>query len=320
MKEESDSRRAEHLSGYQQRDREVVDYRMYELPGTGLQFRGPPLLIDAPGSYFTCIGAAQTFGCFCERPFPALLAERLGLPALNLGYGGAGPEFFDRHRSLLTYINRSKFVVIQVMSGRSQSNSVFDCRGLEYGIRRSDGVAIGADALYSQLLGGPTANTGLPALVRKAVARSMSLPRTLRVIAETRRAWIQSSERLLAGITVPTILFWFSKRAPAYRTGVRNLEALFGEFPQLVNQVMVDLVRSRCDDYVECISARGSPQRLYSRFTGRPVTVDPADDRPDLAVGRAWTHNRYYPSAEMHEDAADALEPTCRRALEQSRR
>ena len=36
--------------------------------------------------------------------------------------------------------------------------------------------------------------------------------------------------------------------------------------------------------FVECVSDRGSPQPLFSRFTGPPVTVDPADDRPDLAV------------------------------------
>ena len=83
-----------HLSGYQARDREVVDYRMTELPGTGLMFRGPlPEMLEA-GSYFAAVGAAQTFGCLCEAPYPVLLAQAIGLPALNLGYGGAGPEFF----------------------------------------------------------------------------------------------------------------------------------------------------------------------------------------------------------------------------------
>src|SRR5690606_20333234 len=85
----------EHLSGYQARDYDIVDYRMYELPGTRLWFRGPMPDLEA-GRYFTCIGAAQTFGCFCSQPFPDLLAQKLGLPSLNLGYGGAGPEFFAR--------------------------------------------------------------------------------------------------------------------------------------------------------------------------------------------------------------------------------
>ena len=37
-----------------------------------------------------------------------------------------------------------------------------------------------------------------------------------------------------------------------------------------------------------------------------PVTVDPALDRPDFG-GSLWTHNHYYPSPEMQEDAAEAL-------------
>src|SRR5690606_30734795 len=86
----------EGMPGYVIRDWEVVDYACYELEGTGLWFRGPaPGRLEA-GRYFTAIGAAQTFGCFCPRPYPALLAERLGVEGLNLGYSGAGPAFFLR--------------------------------------------------------------------------------------------------------------------------------------------------------------------------------------------------------------------------------
>ena len=60
--------RTVHLSGYQNRDREIVDYQMYELSGTGLQFRGPEHRIGH--KYIAFVGAAQTFGCFCEHPFP----------------------------------------------------------------------------------------------------------------------------------------------------------------------------------------------------------------------------------------------------------
>ena len=40
------------------------------------------------------VGAAQTFGRLCALPFPSLLAETMGIEVLNLGHGGAGPEFF----------------------------------------------------------------------------------------------------------------------------------------------------------------------------------------------------------------------------------
>src|SRR5207245_1765849 len=106
------------------------------------------------------------------------------------------------------------------------------------------------------------------------------------------------------------ILFWFSKRHPDYVEDSRSVGSLFGEFPQLVDSQMLAQVRSLCDHYVERITCRGSPQPLVSRFTGEPVTVDLAMDRTDFA-GSSWTHNRYYPSPEMHVDAAEALHSLC---------
>ncbi len=301
----------EHLSGYQARDREVVDYQMYELDGTGLQFRGPAPSLSGSGDYFTCIGAAQTFGPFCDRPFPDLLSERLGIPALNLGYGGAGPEFFARQTALADYINRGRFAIVQVMSGRSQSNSLFDSGGLEYLVRRSDGARMGAAAAYDRLLGGPQ-GLGLRRLpLMGRLVRLFTVPRMRRIVAETRSGWIESYRRLLDGIRVPTVLFWFSKRLPAYEEDYASVPALFGEFPQLVNSEMVDAVRGMSDAYVECVTEKGSPQPLRSRFTGEPVSVDPAADRDDFRTQGLWTHNHYYPSPEMHQDALDALAPTC---------
>jgi hypothetical protein len=306
----------EHLSGYQRRDFEIVDYQMYQLGRTGLQFRGPALDERSPGEYFTCIGAAQTFGCFCERPFPVLLSATLGRAALNLGYGGAGPEFFARHPELLEYVNRGRFAIVQVMSGRSQSNSLFDCGGLEYLTRRSDGKRLGANAAYEQLLQGPDGVRRLrPRVVTRRLARALAAPRVRRIVEETRASWIDSYRRLLGAIRVPKVLFWFATREPEYVEGYGSVGALFGEFPQLVNAGMVAEVRGMCDGYVACVTRRGSPQRLASRFTGRPVTVDPSLDRPDLRGSRPWTHNRYYPSPQMHEDAASALSATCRLLL-----
>jgi hypothetical protein len=96
---------------------------------------------------------------------------------------------------------------------------------------------------------------------------------------------------------------------PDYAPSVKTLSGLFGAFPQLVNGTMVKEVRRQCDHYVECVSARGVPQILLDRFTGERVTVtDPWTSQP-------WVQNWYYPSPEMHEAAADALEPDCRRLL-----
>jgi uncharacterized protein DUF6473 len=258
---------------YQERDHEIIDYETFQLTGTGL-LRGPAPRTLAPGEYFTCLGAAQTFGCFSEQPYPSLLAHRLSLPVLNLGIAGAGPRFFLRYQTMLGYVNAGRFAILQVMSGRSEDNSFFDSGGRSRLTRRSDGQEMDAVPAYRELLA------------------TESVERVQALVEETRQNWVKSVTDLLAAIEVPTILFWFSERSPDYEESYseRRPRRLFGKFPHLVNRSMVEQVRPVSDEYVECISARGLPQRLVSRFTGEEVR-----------------YNRYYPSPEMHADAADAL-------------
>jgi hypothetical protein len=128
------------------------------------------------------------------------------------------------------------------------------------------------------------------------------------IIEETRKNWLANYRNILAQITVPTILFWFSSRKPKYRQTYDSIHGLFGEFPQLVDEVTFRSLSEDCDCTVSCVSRRGLPQRLTDRHTGETVTVwDPWTAAP-------WESNRYYPSPQMHVDAADALEPECRHA------
>jgi hypothetical protein len=281
--------------GYAEPDWEVVDYQIYCLDlavvdrqtGAGLLLRGPAPKRMEKDDYFVCIGAAQTFGRFCEKPFPTLLHEKFGLDVLNLGRGGAGPSFFSKeNEALLDYINRAKFAVIQVMAGRSESNSLFESKGLGYYTRLSDGVSLGCDEAFKDLL--KESDRGL---VEK-------------IVAETRQNWAINYQDLLQKIKVPKILLWFSERKPNYKESYSNVYKLFGDFPQLVNAAMVDEIRKYSDKYVECVSKKGLPQPLVSRFTDKPTTViDP--------WGGTWKKNWYYPSPEMHLIAANALEKAC---------
>ena len=106
---------------YQQRDHEIVDYQFYELPqAPGVQFRGPAIDLSSGSKYFTCVGAAQTLGVYIEKPYPQLLAEKIGLPALNLAVGASWPGFYsNKHVGLVDLINRGEFLVLQVMSAMS---------------------------------------------------------------------------------------------------------------------------------------------------------------------------------------------------------
>ncbi|MEM8629760.1 MAG: DUF6473 family protein [Pseudomonadota bacterium] len=310
----------EHLSGYQQRDWNIVDYQMYQDARTGLSFRGPKPNVEA-GQYATCFGAAQTLGCFCEHPFPALLQSSLGLEFVNFGYGGAGPRFYLRHPELIEIANRGRFAIVQVMSGRSEDNQLFQSNGLEYLVDRASGEQLSADEAYRRLLERHRIK-GLPGNIGRAV-RVFHAPKDVReVLSETRRNWVESYLELFSKLHVPIILLWFSKRSPGLNRSGKvawwwqrydNVHAMFGKFPQLINGQLMRQVSGKADHYVECISSRGSPQPLVDRFTGKLTTIDTSDDRPDFKD--VWTHNAYYPSPEMHEDAARCLEPICRKLL-----
>lgn len=297
----------EHLSGYADRDFEVVDYQMYELPPTGLSFRGPARPV-VPGEYIACLGAAQTLGCFCEHPYPALLEKELGMPVLNLGYGGAGPRFYNRHQPLIDVINQSKFAVVQVMSGRSEENSVYANGGLERQVRRRDGKVMSADNAWRAIAEMRYAWKHMPFAQNtfRHVCRKLALPRLKRLIHETRGNWVASYQELLRRIKVPKVLFWFSRRPPKYQEDYDDLAGFFGAFPQLVNQEMLDQVIPLTDGYVELVSEAGLPQPLVSRFDSSPVEIDLGDDRADFR-GQIWRENNYYPSPEMHREASQAL-------------
>lgn len=272
---------------YQDVDRGHFDYRPTPIPGfPGRWLRGPA--VDRSRPYVACIGAAQTFGRFCTRPFPALLADRLGIQVENHGAGGAGLGWFDRP-DFLDYLNGAQLVIVQVMSGRSEGNSLFDnsATGSQVGVRLSDGKEMRFEAFLDEL------------------TRTESRRTVTRIVRETRDNYERGSIRLLERIRPPTILFWFSKRTPDYRDDYSTHHSLMGEFPQLVNRRMIDTIRSHANAYVECVSTRGLPQRLWA-----------ADQRINGAILEDGVlHNRYYPSPEMHVEATDLLESPCRELL-----
>lgn len=319
------------MPGYVLRDWEVTDYQCHELPGTGLWFRGPsPGRLDR-GRYFTAIGAAQTFGCFCDRPYPALLSTRLGIPALNLGYSGAGPGFYSHHEEVIRVINDGAFCIVQVMSGRSTSNSLLaNPQGLAYGSRRSDGAPATAEEVFEQAIMRDLAR--IPLLPRRATKAAVKvlgipLPAVRRLAEESRNDWIGSYQALFSIITVPKVLFWFSARTPDYRPRYHRHRSLFGKYPHLIDAATLGRIKPFADAYVECVSERGSPQPLVSRFTGKPAAVSLQADKKPLAGGGAtslyrgvWRANAYYPSPEMQEDAASALEAPCRMILQRNER
>lgn len=290
---------------YQRRDVEIVDYKIWRLwtPQAGFAMRGPRPASLEPGEFCSSIGAAFTFGRFVRRPYPELLGEMLGISSLNLGFAGIGPAFFNypKNRILIDLINRSQFVTISVLSGRSQSNSRFQAE--EYSqvqYKLADGRVVPADAAYQQLLE-EADETTIAALVK-----------------ETRERYLSEFIQLLEKITVPKVLLWFSKRSPDYIESYETLYKLFGSFPHLVNRQMMDVLRSHCDEYVECVGTAGLPQTLRSRHTQQPVSITRPRTYEQGKVQLTPSQlekNSYYPSPEMHHAVTQKLLPTCRKLL-----
>jgi len=277
--------------GYQDKDAHIIDYEVYQLSGVFGFFRGPRV---TSREYIACVGSAHTFGRFAPLPFPRLISGALGVETLNLGRGGVGPGLPLGNPALLEYINRARVVIIQVLSGRSQSNSLFrTIRDGMIGTNLADGRELSAPDFYSWLLGQGTD------LAKK-------------IVAETRENYVTAMTRMLDSIRPPKILFWFSVRAPEYQEQWElPVWRLWGEFPHMVNREMVDRMRAHTDRYVECISRRGLPQPLFGR-DGKQASFKASLPTQGEIVR---TENRYYPSPEMHEDGAAVLIPVCRELL-----
>ena len=279
---------------YQDWDVEIIDYDMYTLQG--LDLRGPRL---TQAEYIAYLGAAQTFGRYCHEPFPTLIGQQLQLGTLNLGSGGKGPQYYLQNPQTLDLVNKAKLAVVQVMSGRSVSNSVFEStRGGRSGIRRSNGKKTTSNVIFYELISGQD-------------KRGLSKSFLQQLVAETRDNYVKAMIELLEKIQVPTILLWFSVRSPDYqeiypsvlprqinrwleqlsngkiglwrRQNETRVEKFLGDFPHLVNQTMVDHLKLYSDRYVEYVGQVGLPQPLKT-YTGKSLAP-----------------NVYYPSPEMHK-------------------
>lgn len=284
---------------YSKRDHEIVDYQYYEIDGIpGVKFRGPPLSKDviASGQYFTCLGGAQANGIFVERTFCDILSDRIGLPVLNLSVGGGGAGFYLQAPGLLDLVNGGRFTIVQVMTARTEPNARFAPYGfVEALLDLKTGQQISTMEAWTQVFNEERAQA--PAYV-----------------AQSLENWVRRYRDLAEKILVPKILFYFSDKDldEPIDYSASDMMSIIGKFPQFVDAASLNAIRPLFDAYAECRSMRNYGYRLVSRFTGAPVEVD-GGAMAAYAAGMKWSTNHYYPSPEMHEDAADALaEPISR--------
>lgn len=272
---------------YQQADATFIDYQMQEIPGIQGRWRKPLFLNDlTPGKYSVCIGAAQTFGRFCEHPYPNLLSQDLGIPVLNLGIAGAGSSNFYSV-DILNLINQGAFCIVQVMSGRSAPNYYFN----SFTGKNAFGLDQG--------------NLGPAAFAEQCIQYCIqNKDRNFinNFVLEIRRAWLDQLSLLAKKIKVPKILFWFSDRQPSYTLGTKNVKDLGSSYPQFIDEKTLHQAIPYFDYYVECVSNLGRPHYLLS--DGKIVELN-------MGHNRLTKENKYYPTPEMHIAAKKKILPTC---------
>jgi hypothetical protein len=300
---------------YQTRDIDICDYQEFRIRDCDVKFRGPgfdPFQAE-PGSFFTCLGAAQTYGCYFDNPFPKLLEKEIGLKSLNLAVGGTGPGFYLQYPSLIEAMNRGKFVVLQAMAARHESNSRFEADGyVEFVKDRIKGDSVTSAVAWQRIIDEDFENAQ-------------------KYVDEVRANWLATTRKLVEQLSVPVIFFWYSRRTADYQIdmdAIRHqaelrkqgkdkshfIDGLSGDFPHYVDGPTARAAAELCDAYAECLSSRGMGQPIRNK-EGKPLT-----ELSFAALGPEYKDmvqlkNVYYPSAEMHEDACAALVPVVRQLI-----
>lgn len=267
---------------YQARDWRIVDYKLVKYPFATHNSRGPTLL--PTDDFFVVIGSAATLGSASQLTYGELLARRLGLSCINLGMAGAGPEYFVRNlkQEFWDIAARARFVIVEVMSTTSTSNSTF--------------------GVFADL---PPEHAGFHAQ-RLAEARShyVELARNgerdklkdfARENTENYLGWLKE---LKSRIGAPVFGLWFSRRAPLSldleKPGQHLL--LTQQFPQLVDAAAFRRIAEVLPDMCLAVTDNGM-SFAFDRFSQMPTTWWNGEP----------TQN-YYPSPAMHNDAARHLQ------------
>jgi len=280
---------------YQPYDFEVVDYNLYEFSPSMPLLRGPRVnYVDVvTGNYCVVLGAAQMFGRFHRRSVNEIIQNATNLPVFNFSTGGAGPSSFLKNEPLIEIGRRSKFVILQVLSGRSIGSEEYPGERMTSFRGRADFPR--RDRL--ELLGD---------LYRADKSNAISL------VHKWNENYVLAYRALIEKIARPVILVWVSDR-PVGSWDIRHLDRglSFGRFPHLVSESMIKAIAEKCHAFIEAPPERSLPYSMQSRFTGHEIPYF----LPDNPAGAMATENKYYASQTAIEEACVSVIPILRPLL-----
>ena len=260
-----------------------LDYSTCQYGMSKLSFRGPK--IDTTGDYVAFIGSTETYGKFVEAPFAAQAAEKLGLPAVNLGCVNAGIDAFYSDPSVIGLCRDARVTVVQAMGAHKQSNRLYRVHP-----RRNDRFLAASEGLRAMFPKTDFAEVHFTRHLMAALARE-SAARFAEVCEELRAAWTCRMVSLVREIGGPVVLLWLSERAP--EDGAQDPAAAE---PLFVGREMIEALRPHVAEVVE----------MAPRMRGAgpaPGMICPEIEAPAAIE---------LPGPEDHARAAEALVPVLR--------
>ncbi|RDC72069.1 hypothetical protein DLJ49_11935 [Rhodovulum sp. 12E13] len=224
----------------------ALDYRTCRYGTSRLMFRGPKARLSPPYTLF--IGGTETFGRFVPRPFPALLADQLGLAAVNMGVINAGIDAFAGDDTVLDAARRAETVVVQIVGAHNLSNPFYTVHP-----RRNDrflGVTPALRQLYPEMDFTEFAFTRhlLTELEQRRPERFGE------VVAALQSRWSAQMELLMSAAGNRVVLLWVSEAAPPEET----TSIAEGHDPLFVDMAMMTRLAVRARQFVRVIPSRAA--------------------------------------------------------------
>lgn len=200
---------------------------LWRYDGSKLAFRGPGCDFSRP--FVAVLGGTETYAQRVARPYPALLAQGIGMQVANLGVMHAGVSLFGKERWILDIASQAEVTVIQVMGAQNMSNRLYCVHP-----RRNDRFLTYSSALrliYPQVDFAEINFTGhLVSQLEKVSPERFSI-----LVEELRWAWVQRMRRVVRVIKNDVHLLWLSERgADDPSDGPERCEPMF------VNRAMLD--------------------------------------------------------------------------------
>lgn len=244
----------------------ALDYSPCRYGESKLIFRGPAQALT--GAYVAALGGTETYGKYVPDPYPALLAQAMGMAVVNLGCAQAGPDAYLHDPETLGIAGRARAAVVQVMGAQNLSNRYYSVHP-----RRNDRFLCASPLLRALF---PKVDftefhftRHLLSALRRAAPDRFDL-----VVAELRIVWVKRMKEMLSRLPTDLVLLWLGDRPPPAR-GLPDLD----HDPLLVDQEMLAAIRPLAAVWVEVAGLGPAEGLVHGVMEPVPAVPGPASHR-----------------------------------------